>query len=281
MKSVAFLIIASLAPLTLSAHSVADVESQLRDSERYAQIMDKDAPGFRLQDADGRSIGLEDFRGKAVIMNFIYARCREECPLHSVKVAKVQTQVREAGLGDRIQFLSIATDTEDAAATAEAIRSHADSFGLDPANWLFLYGGPDGERLGIDLAKEYGLEFVPIEGEEEQMHGVVTHLIGPEGRLRARYHGLRFDPLSLTTHAAVLVEGDHGGTGMADTAGVANHVPGNPAIGPMEWAALVIGLLSVGALTWVVLSFRRDRRRASGTGAKPDTTGHSADPMNG
>ena len=244
-------------PLPLQAHRVQEVEAQLGESERYAQLMNEEAPDFDLQDADGRSFTLEDFHGQAVILNFIYARCKEDCPLHSLKLAEVQAQIEEAGWSDGVQFISVATDTEDAAATAEAMRTHAERFGLDPANWLFLYGGPGREWLGMNLARAYGLEFVEV-GEEEQMHGVVTHLIDPGGMLRARYHGLRFDAVSLTTHAAVLAEGGHGnGRHVSGTAGDFSNE--RPLMGMTEWTAVAVGFMSLGVLGYVAWSFRRGR----------------------
>jgi hypothetical protein len=50
------------------------------------------------------------------------------------------------------------------------------------------------------------------------MHGVVTFLIDTRGQLRARYHGLNFNSVNLTLHAAALIHDDHnkGGVKPAD-----------------------------------------------------------------
>ncbi len=57
-------------------------------------------------------------------------------------------------------------------------------------NWHFLYRG-EGEPPGLtsELAKAYGVQFRDT-GEGVQVHGVVTHVIDPEGQMRARFHGL-------------------------------------------------------------------------------------------
>lgn len=39
--------------------------------------------------------------------------------------------------------------------------------------------------------------------------GRVTHVIGREGRLRANFHGLKFDPMSLAVFVNALVNGMH------------------------------------------------------------------------
>src|SRR5712691_7925967 len=64
-----------------SAHSLHELETELGDREKYFQPIDKNAPGFTLQDADGRSLSLVDFRGKVAVLHFIYTSCPDVCPL--------------------------------------------------------------------------------------------------------------------------------------------------------------------------------------------------------
>lgn len=203
----AALVPAALVPAAL-AHSVSEVETELETRERYVQFVQREAPAFVLADAHGREVRLADLHGQVLVLNFVYARCRQKCPLHSRLMAEVQSQINEAGLGDRVRFVSIATDTEDAAQTAEVMRGYGARYGLDPTNWMFLHGGVQGTGAGIEIAKRYGLQFVPTP-EGDQMHGVVTHVIDANGVLRARYHGLSYEPLNLTSYVAALAHGDH------------------------------------------------------------------------
>ena len=228
-----FIFVAAQAP----AHDVGGVENRLGESERYVQIVDSPAKDFRLQDPDSREYSLNNFRGRAVVLYFVYSRCKDECPLHSLKVAEVQKQIAEASLTDQVQFVAVATDVEPASSTAESMRAHAGKYGLQTANWLFLYGGPERQTAGMALAQEYALQFIPA-GEEVQLHGVVTHLIDPEGRLRARYHGLDFDPLNLTVYTAALIHGEHGQPSVGEAHGGASfEMP--------YWAAVTGGVLSL------------------------------------
>ena len=192
-----------------AAHTTEEVLNNIRQNEPYLQLTDSVAPDFVLEDAAGRKIGLADYRGKAVVLNFIYARCKDACPLQSVLLAKVQAQVNATLMRDLVQFVTIATDTEDAAATAEVMRGYGKIHGLDPANWVFLYRGSGAPVAGIKAAKTYGLEFVLIPGEEEQMHGVVTHVIDQQGVMRARFHGLKFQPFHLTAFVNTVLYPDH------------------------------------------------------------------------
>ena len=186
-----------------AAHSVKALEAKILERETYVQMTDTPAPGFTLRDADGREVSLDDFRGKVVVLNFAYARCTDVCPLHSNVIASIQEMINATPMRDVVQFISIATDTEDGPETADIIRSYASRFGLDPVNWMFLYRGAGPKDGTIRLAERYGLKFSYTE-DGDQVHGVVTHLIDNTGVLRARYHGLRFNPVSLVMHVNAL-----------------------------------------------------------------------------
>ena len=207
-------VLLSLVYQLAAAHSPGQMEAELRETERYAQFVDQAAPKFELQDTESRLVKLTGLRGKVVVLNFVYARCREQCPLHSAIIATIQSQVAEAGLTEQVLFVTVATDSEDPISTAAVMREHGSRYGLEPENWVFIFGGLGRERAGIDLAKAYGLEFVPT-ATGEQLHGVVTQIIDSQGRLRARFHGLNFNPASLTTYAAALVHGEHQSRGSA------------------------------------------------------------------
>lgn len=250
----AVLIISALSTASMSAardvfaHDLASMEQHMNEAEPYTQIVNRPAPNFTLKSPDGETVSLNDFGGKSVVMYFLYARCKDECPLHSVKIKQVQEQVAEAGLEGQIQFVAIATDTEDAAATAQLMRKHPQTYGLNTSNWVFLFGGAGREDTGMALAKAYTLEFMPV-GESTQIHGVVTHLIDPEGRLRARYHGLDFDSVSLVSYAAALAHGDNGAAG-------ANPVgSGKAGLTPLDWTLSALGVLCLIVLIWAAWAY--------------------------
>ncbi|MDX1512560.1 MAG: SCO family protein [Gammaproteobacteria bacterium] len=233
------------------AHDVKGLEHELRESEPYVELVDKTLENFRLQTPDGKEYSLEDFRGKVVVLYFLYSRCKDECPLHSLKIAEVQKQVAEASLSEQFQFVAVATDVEPAEETANSMRGHGERFGLNPSNWIFLYGGPETRTAGIALSQEFALEFTPA-GKDVQLHGVVTHLIDPDGRLRARYHGLDFDPLNLTVYAAALIHGGHDGSENPNAGGGTGfRMPG--------WAALTGGVLAVVFLLAAAALYARER----------------------
>lgn len=195
--------------VTKRPQSLTQLESRLHEADPFVEFVDRPAPAFVLSDGNDRIVRLADMRGRAVVLNFVYARCTDICPPHMALLADLQQRIRAAGLAEDVEFVTLATDTERAQATADIVREYGRRYGLDAANWHMLYRGERAPRAVIDLAAEYGLDFrvVTADGGHEhdgnhgavdrQVHGAVFHVIDPDGRLRARLHGLRFQPQTL------------------------------------------------------------------------------------
>lgn len=189
-----------------SAHSPEELNATLIDKEPYFQPLDKPAPGFSLRAADGSSVRLDDYRGKVVVLHFIYASCPDVCPLHAERVAEIQAMVNGTPMWELVQFVSITTDP--ATDTPALLQDYGQAHGLDPFNWVFLTTMPDQpEDTTRRLVEAYGHKFSETE-DGYQLHGIVTHVIDKEGRWRANFHGLKFEPLSLVLFVNALVN-DH------------------------------------------------------------------------
>jgi protein SCO1/2 len=193
----------ALAPLPAGAHSLESLQSELYEKEKYFEPKGQPAPDFQLQDADGNPFELSDFRGKVVVLHFIYAGCPDVCPLHADRIAEVQDMVNLTPMRDQVQFITITTDpVRD---VPEVLKGYGPAHGLDPSNWLFLTSGPDKpEATTRDLVEAFGHGFLVTE-EGNQVHGVVTHIIDQNGTLAANFHGLGFEPTNLVLYLNGLV----------------------------------------------------------------------------
>ncbi len=184
-----------------SAHSLKELEDGLFKREPFVQFVEQPAPGFTLQDTTGHRVSLFDFRDKVVVLWFIYTNCPDECPLQSEKLAGIQAQIDRTPMRDLVEFVTVTTDP--ARDTPEALASYGKAHGLNSSNWVFLTSGVDKPTATRELAERYGLKFTP-EGDGELMHGVVTQIIDKKGRLRARFHGLKFDDTNLILYVDAL-----------------------------------------------------------------------------
>lgn len=188
------------------AHSLDELEGQLTKEERYFQAVSKPAPGFTLSDPDGKSRSLKDWRGKVVVLWFIYTNCPDVCPLHTEEMAAVQQMINRTPMMDLVEFVAVTTDPERD--TQEVLRDYGGVHGLDPVNAILLTSGPGKPAGGQELAEQYGLKFTPTP-DGMLMHGVVTHVIDKSGNLRARYHGLKFKHTSLIAYVNALTNDYH------------------------------------------------------------------------
>ncbi len=196
------LLVAGLSPAA-SAHSLKDVASALDNREKYFQSIDKAAPDFTLNDADGKPVRVSDLRGKAVILHFIYAGCPDVCPLHADRIAEIQTMVNLTPMKEQVRFVTITTDPKND--TTDVLKAYGPLHKLDPINWMFLTTTPDQpEDATRKLAEKFGHRFEKAE-DGYQVHGVVTHVIDKEGQWRANFYGLKFEPINLVVFINALV----------------------------------------------------------------------------
>lgn len=191
---------------TARAHSLKDIESQLGSREKYFQAIDREAPDFTLKNADGRVVRLADFKGKVVVLHFIYTNCPDVCPLHAERIAEIQQMINTTPMRDQVQFISITTDPEND--TGNVLRAYGLAHGLEQTNWMFLTSGPERETETRTLAERFGHKFTKTK-DGYQIHGVVTHVIDREGRRRANFHGLKFNPTNLVLYVNALVNDVH------------------------------------------------------------------------
>ncbi|MBA4138446.1 MAG: electron transporter SenC [Opitutus sp.] len=145
------------------------------------------APDFTLLDQEGRAIAASKFRGKKVMMNFIFTRCpiATMCPAATQKMAGLQQAAKEAGVTD-VEFVSVSLDPEYD--TPGVLKEYAELRGLDLSNWSFL--------TGPDAAVRHLLAQMGIIREFEGAtikHNLATLLIDPSGRIIHRVDGSRWD----------------------------------------------------------------------------------------
>jgi protein SCO1 len=101
------------------------------------------APNFALTTQAGAPLRLADFKGKVLLVGFIFTTCNGSCPATTHRMAQVQEELKKRQLSadGRVQLLSITLDpTRD---TPEVLRGYMRLYDADPSNWSFLTGPPE------------------------------------------------------------------------------------------------------------------------------------------
>lgn len=145
------------------------------------------SPAWMLWDQAGRLVSSSDLRGKPVVMNFIFTRCRVAtmCPAATASMSALAQALREAGLSGRVHLVSVTFDP--AYDSPGVLRAYADGRGLDLAQHRLLTG--DGRQIK-DLMAQCGIQTIQADGTI--VHNAATLVISGEGRIVSRLEGPRF-----------------------------------------------------------------------------------------
>jgi len=140
-------------------------------------------PDVDLINQDGKTIHLSDFRGKTVLLTFVYTRCPLPtfCPLISSLFASINRELaKNPQEYARTQLLSISLDPKND--TPPVLRKYGLAYLNDDASafthWQFAAPSPEGLRK---LASAFDLVY--IEEGNQISHSMCTVLIGPDGKV--------------------------------------------------------------------------------------------------
>lgn len=154
-----------------------------------------EVPNYTLRNQDDREIRIHNYRGKALLLTFIYTRCPvpEYCTLMSNNFAQVERELgREPELYAKTHLLSISIDPEYD--TPKVLRSygsaHTERYQNETfAHWEFAAGTADQVK---DIATYFGLRYYPEKGEI--IHGLRTVIVNPDGKIAKIYTGNDWKP---------------------------------------------------------------------------------------
>jgi len=153
-------------------------------------------PDLALVNQDGRHIRLTDFRGKALLITFIYTRCPlpNFCPLLSSQFSKIHDDLmKEPDVYKRTHLVTISFDPRYD--TPRVLRKYGlayldnDKSGFE--QWDFASTNPGDLRK---LAYAFGLEY--SEADNQISHTMVIALVARDGTI-AQYWGAQWTTAEL------------------------------------------------------------------------------------
>lgn len=163
-------------------------------------VIGKPAPDFALTDQTGRRVRLSQFRGKLVLLNFIYTHCTDVCPLTTAALLRVQKDLIQRGWWAKdVVFLSVTTDPERD--TSAVLHTYAKRYQADARGWHFLTGPL---RTVQEIHRRYGIEVRP-RGQGLQDHHLPTFAIDRNGVVLGAY-GVNPDPEAVLSDMEVLMK---------------------------------------------------------------------------
>jgi protein SCO1/2 len=140
-------------------------------------------PGFQLTDQAGKSITLEDLKGKIWAANFIFTRCKGPCPITTLRMQELHTKLKKAR--GNVELVTFTVDPEYD--TPEILKTFGEQQGADPASWKFLTGTPDAIQKIVVAGL---LQPLAKEPDGTPAHSTRIVLVDREGWLRGYQDGL-------------------------------------------------------------------------------------------
>jgi protein SCO1/2 len=149
-------------------------------------------PNAKFVDENGQPRTFDSFKGRQVVMTFIYTRCPLPtfCPLMDKNFAALQKTIKGEKLAGQIHLVSVSFDPETD--TPPTLKRHSRELGADPGVWTFLTG----DRGAVDrFASGFGVQ-VSREGNDQReiTHNLRTAIVDRAGTLVKIYDGNEWTP---------------------------------------------------------------------------------------
>ena len=192
MKSKVLLILVSLAVTSIiSAYEIKgseDTRTNLKKPEYYKNF----GGDFSLTGPEGKTVSLEDFRNKVVLIYFGYTFCPDVCPITLSNLKMLMLSLEEKAEDVQVIFISIDPERD----TFQKLKDYVPYF---HPTFIGLTGS---EAELASVAKKYQTFYLKQKVESEagylMAHSDVVILVDQNGRFRGRYKS-KYDLDKLTT----------------------------------------------------------------------------------
>lgn len=153
--------------------------------QQSQEAIGKPVGNFVLLDREGRPVELSRYRGKPLLVNFIYTACFQVCP---TVTRNLQTAVKNtvSVLGaDRFNMISIGFNQPFD--SPQALKNFATQYGILLPNWEFLSPAP---AIVDELTRNFGFSYVPTTAGFDHLNQVT--LVDAEGMIVRQVYGEKF-----------------------------------------------------------------------------------------
>ncbi len=149
-----------------------------------------EVPDFKLVDQNGKRFSFHQYRGRIVVLTFIYTRCPlpDYCPLMTGNFAEIEKVLKsEPALYPKTHLLSITLDPEYD--SPEVLREYAARHSAGSAQWDFATGTKDEVK---QIATYFGMQY--WRDGDQVVHSLRTAIVGADGKFVKLYRGNEWKP---------------------------------------------------------------------------------------
>ncbi len=172
-----------LAPALACAQEVAALDAT--EAMRASQAaVGRTIPDLALLDRQGQPVRLSAFRGKPLLVSFIYTGCFQVCPA-GTRALEESVRGLEARFGER-QFNVVSIGFNQPADSPQAMKAFAAQNRITRANWDFLSAPAP---VVQPLTREFGFRYAATAAGFD--HVLQVSLVDAEGRIVRQVYGDR------------------------------------------------------------------------------------------
>ncbi|MCU0806249.1 MAG: SCO family protein [Burkholderiales bacterium] len=239
-----------------------DYEKALRNSQA---AIGREVGEYRFRDTQMREVRLADYRGKPLVVSFIYTGCFQACPVTTQFLAKAVQQARDALGPDSFNVVSIGFNQPFDG--PEAMASFARQNRISDPRWAFLAPEP---RAVEALTREFGFSFNATPKGFD--HLTQASIVDANGVIYRQVYGESFELPMLVGPLKELLSGEASQqltlenvwTKVKLYCTVYDPVGGGYRVNYSLFVEIFAGVTFLGAVAWfVVREFRRGRRHAA------------------
>ncbi|HZP93071.1 MAG TPA: SCO family protein [Burkholderiales bacterium] len=157
-------------------------------------------PDFTLTRSDGRRVRLAEYRGKPLLVQFIYTGCSQACPVSVQYLRRAIGAAREA-LGQDA-FAAITVGFNVPFDSPQALAAFARNHGIDDPRWQFL--AADAQTVSA-FTQALGFTWYPTPKGFDHIAQVTV--LDAQGRVVRQIYGERFDAPLLVEPLKQLITG--------------------------------------------------------------------------
>ena len=195
-----FLLVSLAVTSIISAQEIEGSEVT-RANLKKPEVYENFGGDFSLTGPEGKTVSLEDFRNKVVLIYFGYTFCPDVCPITLSNLKLLMLDMGEKAEDVQVIFISIDPERD----TYEKLKEYVPYF---HPTFLGLTGS---EADLAAVAKKYQTFYLKQKVESEagylMAHTDVVILVDQNGRYRGRYKS-KYDLDKLTTDIRWLLESD-------------------------------------------------------------------------
>lgn len=247
------------APAFASSDGQPDYRKLIADSQA---AIGREVGDFSFTDSKGREVSFRDFRGRPVLVSFIYTGCFQACPVSTQFLKRAVQTARDALGDDRFHVLTIGFNQpfDNPAAMASFARQQ----GVDDPRWSFLT-----PRAGeIDaLAARFGFAFEATPKGFD--HITQVSVVDADGVVYSQVYGEDFDLPMLVQPLKEILSGQASRSASLENiwekvklyCTVYDPFTGGYRVNYSLFVEIFAGLTTLAAIVWVLVrEWRRPRR---------------------